>query len=283
MNIRIAASTWTFRDYDLERALEEISLSGVEYLEIFANNCHLDPRCGHLNIPKVKNVISELRLKPLSVHNPFSRLLPGDSLRKTRQDWVKLTKETIDRSAALDISSIVMHPFCLTHNERGETEAFDVADLIIDDIASYAAQKGIRILLENPGPLFYCAYQRAKDLIYLTSLESLAKMGVCLDTCHLICSNLDPASEIRLCGELLSSLHMSDNKTELRQDLHLPLGDGSINWSSLFNALRETEFSGNIVLEVAGGKSPLKKLMGSIQFLQKFMKFSENIPCCARG
>lgn len=63
-------------------------------------------------------------------------------------------------------------------------------------------------------------------------------------------------------GKLLKHIHIHDNigGDSEKQDLHLPIGDGKINFKPIFEKLKETKYSGNITLEVYNPDKESRKI-----------------------
>jgi sugar phosphate isomerase/epimerase len=104
---------------------------------------------------------------------------------------------------------------------------------------------GIGLMIENlPG-----SYNTARDLGEL--LDPMPELGLHLDIGH---ANLmvesNTASEILAAyGDRLRHVHLHDNRGG-HEDLHLPLGAGTVDLRSAIGALKRCGYNGTITLEV---------------------------------
>ncbi len=109
-----------------------------------------------------------------------------------------------------------------------------------------------------------------------------ARLGLCLDSCHLWASGFDVSGEEALaqviddCVEIvgverLGSLHVNDSKTPLGSnvDRHAPLGEGEIGRAGLEAFLSEPRFEGlPVIFEGPGveGKAPAR---GDVELMRE--------------
>jgi sugar phosphate isomerase/epimerase len=118
----------------------------------------------------------------------------------------------------------------------------------IGDLAQDAAQRGITLMVENLDR----AFSGVEDLGAV--LEAVPEVGFHLDIAH---ANLrlglrEPnrtASLLEAFGDRLSHVHLSDNRGG-GEDLHLPLGAGTIDWKAHIRMLKELGYDGTVTLEV---------------------------------
>lgn len=116
----------------------------------------------------------------------------------------------------------------------------------LDELISSGRKLGIGIMLENiPGRIF----NSVEDLGIL--LNGLPELGFHLDIGH---SNLSPIPRngellLEAFGNRLRHVHLHDNKGG-ENDLHLPLGAGTMDIPRLVRALKGTGYDGTITLEV---------------------------------
>ena len=54
--------------------------------------------------------------------------------------------------------------------------------------------------------------------------------------------------------------HMHINDNDLVKDMHLPLGDGIIDWNRFFNLMEEYQIEASVLLEMAGWEKQLRSL-----------------------
>ncbi|MCK4730485.1 MAG: sugar phosphate isomerase/epimerase [Candidatus Aenigmarchaeota archaeon] len=63
-------------------------------------------------------------------------------------------------------------------------------------------------------------------------------------------------------GKILKHIHVHDNVggDAEKFDLHLPIGTGNINFTPIFDKLKEIEYSGNITLEIHNSDREYRKI-----------------------
>lgn len=111
-----------------------------------------------------------------------------------------------------------------------------------------AAQRGITLMVENLDRMF----SDVEDLQGL--LDAVPELSFHLDVGHANLrlgmggQNRTPAL-LDAFGERLAHVHLSDNRGG-DQDLHLPLGAGTIDWRKMIGALKGAGYDGTVTLEV---------------------------------
>jgi sugar phosphate isomerase/epimerase len=118
----------------------------------------------------------------------------------------------------------------------------------IELLAQDAAQRGITIMVENLDRNF----SGVDDLKVI--LDDVRDARFHLDVGH---ANLrlglgEPnrtAALLEAFGERLAHVHLSDNRGGA-EDLHLPLGAGSIDWKNVVRMLKGVGWDGTVTLEV---------------------------------
>jgi sugar phosphate isomerase/epimerase len=115
----------------------------------------------------------------------------------------------------------------------------------VRELADYAADKNIRIAIENGG----INHITGKSVIHRSLLEEINRdnVGACIDTGH---ANLveDVAGFLRTIDKYLFTLHIHDNKGEV--DNHQLPGWGVIDWPSVIKALYDINYTGIFMYEV---------------------------------
>jgi len=83
-----------------------------------------------------------------------------------------------------------------------------------------------------------------KAFIAETGAENL---GICVDAGHCHLQGISPADFIRRTGSLFRETHFHDNYGD--RDAHAPIGDGSIDWQAVIDAMLSVAYSGTITFE----------------------------------
>jgi sugar phosphate isomerase/epimerase len=124
------------------------------------------------------------------------------------------------------------------------------------ELAAVAADLGVRLAIENGGAGWRANV--ANLLALLDEAGSAARgghevLGICLDTGHQHLHG-DVAAAIRQAGHAISTLHIHDNHGG-RDEHILPL-DGTIAWTPVLRALRESGYTGVFMYEIGKDADP---------------------------
>jgi len=172
----------------------------------------------------------------------------------------------LESCARLGIPVAVIHPG--GHGEiagRGQVATRDhlqqVTGLRLQSFArlgAVCAELGVKLAVENVvdygkgvhGPRRFGAI--VEELLELCDQAAPEALGICLDTSHANWQGLNIPEAIRLCGDKLGALHISDNHGTW--DDHLIPGYGQIEWGPVISALREIGYDRPFNLEVPGAR-----------------------------
>lgn len=133
-------------------------------------------------------------------------------------------------------------------------------------LAALCSQLGVKLALENTvdvgqsGPWGMRKFGALfEELLQLCDQVDPQVLGICLDTSHANWQGLDIPEAIRLLGDRLWALHMSDNHGT--GDDHLIPGYGNIQWAPIVAALREIGCERPFNLEVGGARKGDRSLL----------------------
>jgi len=169
--------------------------------------------------------------------NPFD----CNELRSTLLPQIK---KLVNFASALDAQLITIH-FWLDQRFI-EQSIFKEKLTILATMVTMAHEKGMKLCLENlsEGP---------ED--FEQAFHLFPELGLTLDIGHgeLLSSRNKAYSFIEICPERISHVHVHDNHggNTPEDDLHLPLGEGSIAFEPIIAALRKTGYNKTLTLEVA--------------------------------
>ncbi|HKH17656.1 MAG TPA: deoxyribonuclease IV [Solirubrobacteraceae bacterium] len=167
--------------------------------------------------------------------------------------------------AALGASAVVLHPGSAL--KGGVDTALDRAGKVIAE--ALAESEDCPLHLENTAGAGGTLGRSFEELTRLLGVAGgHERLGVCLDSCHLLASGYDIRSADGLAAVLdefddivglrrLGSLHVNDSATPLgsNRDRHINLGDGELGRTGCAAFLSEPRFDGlPCVLEGPGAK-----------------------------
>jgi L-ribulose-5-phosphate 3-epimerase len=131
-------------------------------------------------------------------------------------------------------------------------------------LLQHAREYGTKILIENVPVTFA---PQASDLLAILGEVNDPSLGIVYDVANGYFAGQDPARELRLLGEEVDLIHLSDTgKTHWRHD---PIGAGEIDFAAIFGALRDIKFEGLSVMEIVSS-NPDRELQESWEKLVQY-------------
>ena len=164
----------------------------------------------------------------------------GTSVAALRRQSLEAMGDELDRAEALGLLGVVLHPGCYTLGSEAEGLEF-IADGLLELLRARRRGKTM-ILLEHTagqGTALGATFEQLASII--AKMNDHRRVGVCLDTCHLLASGYDLCSPEgyastftqfgRLVGfDRLKAFHLNDSKKPLgsRVDRHEHIGQGCL-------------------------------------------------------
>jgi len=221
---RLGAQSYTFRNFTLEKALDQMKKLGLRYGEFFQKHCPLTENAaairGFLNLCKDYDV------------TPWA----WGVQRFTKNHGEN--KRYFDFGKALGLKMFSADP---------TKDSFDSLDKLCAD---YKIAIGIHP--HGPaGPKKLHEWYSA-EVILAAVKDHHPLIGACLDTGHLIRAaqlgvKLDPAEQVRKMGARNFGMHLKDHDNKRRTDV--VFGKGVLKVPEVLKALKEVKFSGMISIE----------------------------------
>jgi sugar phosphate isomerase/epimerase len=126
-------------------------------------------------------------------------------------------------------------------------------------ISDQAAKRDIRMVIENiPG-----AFSAVEPLRSI--LDSVPGLGFHLDVGHAFIGRQRFSHLLAAFKDKLAHVHLSDNR--FRDDDHLPLGCGRINWDDVIKAIKKAGYDATFTLEVFSNDR--RYVLGSMEKLKE--------------
>jgi|SRR5215204_2216145 len=240
----------------LPRAVDRAEASGCEALQIFTKSAG-QWRARELPLEEIalfRRRVRETGIRPVVAHNSYLiNLAAADpALRARSRDALG---EELDRAESLGLDGLVMHPGSFTSGTEHEG-----LRLIAEGLAAVleARPNGrTRLLLEHTAGQGTNLGHRFEHLGEIVErLGGSRRIGVCLDTCHLIASGYDICSEsgyaetFRQFGAIvgfdrLKVFHFNDSKKPCgsRVDRHEHIGKGCLGLEPFRRILNDPRFA----------------------------------------
>ena len=241
----------------LPRAVDRAEASRCEALQIFTKSAG-QWRARVLPSDEValfRHRVEETGIWPVVAHNSYLINLASASPVLRAQSIAALGEE-LDRAEALGLAGLVMHPGSCTTG----TEA-DGLRLIADAIKRLLAERPraqTQVLLEHTAGQGTNLGHRFEHLAgILEGVDGSPRVGVCLDTCHLLAAGYDLCSEKgyedtfrafdRIVGlDRLKVFHLNDSRKPRgsRVDRHEHIGKGCLGLDPFRRLLNDPRFAG---------------------------------------
>ena len=245
----------------VSRAVERAVVHGCEALQIFTKNGSqwrgkpLDPD----EVRLFRRRVEETGLTPVVSHASYLINL-ATTFPALREQSLAAFGDELDRAEALGLLGVVIHPGTCT---AGSDE--DALRLIADGIAvtlnARPRHKTMVLLEHTAGQGRTLAYTFEHLATLFSHLDGSPRIGVCLDTCHLLASGYDIASEEgyaktfadfdRLVGlGRVKVFHGNDSKKPCgsRVDRHEHIGDGCLGVEPFRRLLHDERFTDRAML-----------------------------------
>lgn len=203
------------------------------------------PAAWDVDGKEIGRLIGDLGLKVVGHTAWYLPIASGfKELRQTARD---LYRRGLDTFADAGVELVNIHPdqkVALTSPDRMRAANAEA----IAELSASATSRGIRLMVENLDR----GFSRPEDFTGI--FEAAPDAGFHLDVGH---ANLNlglgepnrTAAFIETLGDRLVHVHLSDNRAG-RDDLHLPLGAGVVNFKDAARLLKGAGYDAGVTLEV---------------------------------
>ena len=154
--------------------------------------------------------------------------------------------EAFDAFAAIGATQVTMHPDPVNRSYPRDEATVGNVDAVAE-LAEAASARGLILMVENMGRSFRTVAELAP------LLDAHPDVRFHLDVGHAHLGGDLPGELLDAFGDRLAHVHVSDNFGV--DDLHLPLGAGSIAWHDVIETLRGVGYDGTVTLEVHSPES----------------------------
>lgn len=181
-----------------------------------------------------------------------------------REAVKELIRESIVFASRLGASYVVIHPGfhrCPLFDREREKELAKESML---ELLDFNRRYGMLLLVENVGVHGSSLFTPEEFTSFLNDMPS--ETGYLLDIGHAHVNRWDICKMISDLKGRLYAVHLHDNHGT--SDEHLPMGEGTVDWDSVFEAIRQSGDGMHLVLEYDAG-TPLEKLAEGKKILQK--------------
>ena len=239
----------------LPRAVDRAEASGCEALQIFTKSTGqwrarpLPPE----EIALFRRRVDETGIRAVVAHNSYLiNVATADPTLRARS--IEALGEELDRAEALGLQGLVMHPGSYTTGS--ESVGLELIARAIEGLLQDRPGTTTMILLEHTAGQGTNLGHRFEHLrTILEYLDGSPRVGVCLDTCHLLAAGYDVCSpngyqatfeELdRVVGiDRVRAFHLNDSKRPCgsRVDRHEHIGKGCLGLDPFRRLLNDPRF-----------------------------------------
>ena len=245
----------------LPRAVDRAAAARCEALQIFtksAGQWRARP-LPSAEIDTFRRRVEETGLRPVVAHNSYLINLAA-ALPALREQSLISLREELARAEALGLDGLVMHPGSFTSGTE-----HDGLRMIAEGLAVLLDERPgghTKILLEHTAGQGTNLGHRFEHLAEIIDrVGGTPRIGVCLDTCHLLTAGYDICTEKgykktfrdfdRIVGlDRLQVFHLNDSKQPCgsRVDRHEHIGKGCLGLETFRRLLNDPRFAGHAML-----------------------------------
>lgn len=245
----------------VSKAVDRARVHGCEALQIFTKNASqwrgkpLDPA----EVKAFRARIDQTGIRPVVSHASYLINL-ATTFSTLREQSLAAFVDELDRADALGLMGVVIHPGTCTAGTEEDGLRL-IADAIRQAFKARPRRKTMVILEHTAGQGRTLGHRFEHLAAILGHLRGSARVGVCLDTCHLVASGYDIVSESgyrdtfdafdRLVGiGRLKVFHGNDSKKPCgsRVDRHEHIGRGCLGEEPFRRLLHDRRFEGLPIL-----------------------------------
>lgn len=241
----------------VSKAVERALAHGCEALQIFTKNASqwrgkpLDP----LEVRTFRRRVDETGITPVVSHASYLINL-ATTFPVLRQQSLAAFVDELERADALGLLGVVIHPGTCTSGTEDEALRL-IADGIRHAFRARPRRKTMVLLEHTAGQGRTVGHRFEHIASILGHLDGSPRVGVCLDTCHLVAAGYDIVSEAgyrdtfrtfeRVVGlGRLRAFHANDSKKPCgsRVDRHEHIGQGCLGLEPFRRILADRRFAG---------------------------------------
>jgi sugar phosphate isomerase/epimerase len=224
----VGVQSYTFRNFNLEQALQRIQELGLHYVELY--NAHVPLNSTPAQIRSVLQLCRRHEITPIAFG--VEGFTNDEAANRRKFEFAR----------ALGVRGMSADP---------SANSFDCLDRLVQEY-------NINIAIHPHGP----AGQNRLHQWYSAEVITNAVrnhhpwIGSCLDTGHLIRAaqapfnrRLDPAAQVRVMNARNFGVHLKDHNNQTRRDVVFGRDGGVLDVPAVLRALREVRFQGWISIE----------------------------------
>ncbi len=256
--MRLAFSTNAYLKFPFAEAVRRLAGIGYQGIEIMADVPHAWPACL---LKEQKQSIREVLAKHalgISNINAFMMHAISDARQPYwHPSWIEPDRHyrqiRIDHTIRSLTLARELGAACITTEPGGPVEAgsswsaaLKLFVEVLQPVAEHAEKQGVLLLIEpEPGLLI----ENADQFLEMIERVDSPAVGLNFDIGHFYCVGDDPAATVQRLAPYIRHFHLEDIAAT-RVHHHLIPGEGAIDFSAVFRAIREIGYDGWITVEL---------------------------------
>ncbi len=213
-----------------------------------------------LVLDEIRKRLDEYNLR-VTMHGPYMGTSPGSPDEQRRISTVEVYRTALRAAAHLRPVNIVLHAGYNEDRYNGDIDWWLHQSMKTwGEVVKEAEDIGVTIAAEN---IFE---KNPFPLRTLSETVGSPRFGICIDTGHLNIFSEIPLEEWFVSiAEHVKEVHIHDNNGS--SDEHLPIGEGNIDFTTLFKALKENSPEALLTIEPHGDDAIRRGLKAIHEFL----------------
>ena len=251
-NIILSVSDLVLQKENKEIALNRIFDLGVGCIEITMDG-EIWSKYKKASL-SVKKTIEKLKI-PTTIHPPVWDVNLASENSVIRKAAIKVHLKAFYLASTINSNYVVLHPGFIRSDSYEIKQALKRAKITTEKLINIAGSLNLPIAVENVGYHGSSLFTMEEYVDFVSSFNNNNKVGYLIDTGHANLNNWDIVALLDIIGNKLFGMHIHNNNG--KKDEHLPIGDGLIEWSKIWDKIKNINFDHKvyITLEYASGVS----------------------------
>ena len=239
----------------------KLSLSFIEWTLDY-KNLYKNPLLTNPGRKKIKKLCKKYKIKINSITGDCFMQRPFRKEKKVRlkNKLIKDLDIILKSTSKLKIKNIII-PLVDNGSISNKLEK----DILIKELMRYSfflTKKKINILFETD-------FSPNENLNLIKKFGN-KNFGINYDIGNSASLNFKPRDEFKIFGKFIKNVHIKDRA---KYGGTVPLGQGHANFKLIFSLLKKIKYSGNLILQVARGKTgrEFESILEHINFIKKYI------------